>query len=1326
MREKASGGLPMFAQAAYTPSHGQQQQSTADFGPDAGRNIDRLNSAIARFLGSSGTAARPYQARRLRDHAAIQGLASAFGATVQGFRVDPSLLAAQQKSYGFFNGVYTAGTIYLNEDAQRPHLAVLGHELAHRLAKTDPARYQQLVSAIRPFIDEAKYPDFAKTAVGRSNASNQEKLREEFVGEVLSDGFMNRDFWRAVGKANPSLLQRIVRIVGDLLNKARAAMGYSNRTEQYLTDFNRVMQLAGEVMGEYGLKPPAVTAAGGLSFNQDGGNVVPFQLSKTGGDPGMDVQRYERLAKQVSDEYTAVGSSMTFEQYKEKIEPIRQKMYEAQRRLRKWQEGRPAETLEDVFPGYKEIPIGTRVVATHGLKYKEPTRGVVVGRRGSRVGDKAWVLPEVDFGDGEGRPVLPGDIKEVFGGPSDLSFNTKDGAARTLRTVTDRLMEATSPIGTVSLWDKTVGTQYNKATKDADFKRVFDGFYQQTDDTAHYAIEAERHAPDILMRLDSLGDVWKGLLNSGSKQKADLAAVSKALFANIEGEEGIKQIEYDDRNLRELFNLTPRQIEMYRQVRAAVNTSIERLAQTYAAQFGQEQGMDIGQVKNMSLEDTVATVKAKIQDDHDAAVAELKLRASVAAEDQGTMTPAQAKAAKDALAGAILALEKKTGALIDRLDKMQEHAQFLQENAYMPALRFGEYAVTVTQEDPDGERETLHFEMFESQTAANLAAMRLRKEYPQADVAKSVLNKEQYAMFKGVSPETVSLFAKFTGVDQNEAVQNYIALAKSSRSVLMRQLKRKGIAGFSQDATRVLASFVTSNARQAAININQGAITDALASKSLARKGDMQLEAQKLANYMNNPLEEARRLRGFMFMHFMGGSVASALVNMTQPVLQTTPYLHQFAGAKTPGIMLASARMAASGRIDNAELRDAARRAAEDGITEPHEIHQLMADAGSSGLGNNLRARAAVKAWGSFFSLAEAYNRRVTFLAAYQVAKMTNKPNPYEFARIAVIETQGLYGKVNRPNWARGAVGATLFTFKQFSIAYIEFLRRLPVKQKALALGILVLAAGLQGLPFAEDIEDIIDTIGQSLGYNTNSKKALRKFLVDNLGEDLGSILAHGVFTQTNVDVQGRLGMGNLLPGTAIFKPSESNKMRTMSELAGPLGGVLEAAQKALGAAQRGDYTGAVKEMLPVAGKNLLKGVDMMATGIYKDTRGYKVADVTAAESFLKMLGLQPGAIAEKTRKMSEQWQDKSMVTMMESMIADQWAKGIFDKDPDEVAKARKTLAAWNERNPDSRIQIGFSQIRRRVQQMNQTREQRFIKTVPKELRAGVARELTQ
>ena len=76
----------------------------------------------------------------------------------------------------------------------------------------------------------------------------------------------------------------------------------------------------------------------------------------------------------------------------------------------------------------------------------------------------------------------------------------------------------------------------------------------------------------------------------------------------------------------------------------------------------------------------------------------------------------------------------------------------------------------------------------------------------------------------------------------------------------------------------------------------------------------------------------------------------------------------------------------------------------------------------------------------------------------------------------AVQETQFVYNRGNRANWARG-IGAVAFTFKQFSISYVELLARMPWRQRALMIALLVAAAGLEGLPFAEDLEDLIDTI---------------------------------------------------------------------------------------------------------------------------------------------------------------------------------------------------------------------------------------------------------
>ena len=78
----------------------------------------------------------------------------AFGARIRGFAV-----TRDTERFGFFNGAYISGvrdsvdTIYLNETAQRPHLALLGHELVHRLRNTNPELYRKFAEAVKLHID---------------------------------------------------------------------------------------------------------------------------------------------------------------------------------------------------------------------------------------------------------------------------------------------------------------------------------------------------------------------------------------------------------------------------------------------------------------------------------------------------------------------------------------------------------------------------------------------------------------------------------------------------------------------------------------------------------------------------------------------------------------------------------------------------------------------------------------------------------------------------------------------------------------------------------------------------------------------------------------------------------------------------------------------------------------------------------------------------------------------------------------------------------------------------------------------------------------------
>lgn len=282
---------------------------TPDTRPEAAANLRVLGSSIARHLGISGaklSALHPYDARVLPGDAALREVAQAFGSRIQGFDLSPRLLAADRQRFGFFSGVRTGGIVFVNSrNADRAHIAVLGHELAHELATKNPALYQQFVDAVRPYVDQQKYAQFLKSEVA-VNAGNTGKQREEFMGEVLSDGFMDREFWRALGSKNPSLLQKIGNSVMDLVERALRTLGYTKRTEPYLTDYKKVMQIAGEVMAEFGVAPTRAAGADTRFAAADQTDTAAFKrwfdASKVVDDKGRPLRVFHGTNKNESGE----------------------------------------------------------------------------------------------------------------------------------------------------------------------------------------------------------------------------------------------------------------------------------------------------------------------------------------------------------------------------------------------------------------------------------------------------------------------------------------------------------------------------------------------------------------------------------------------------------------------------------------------------------------------------------------------------------------------------------------------------------------------------------------------------------------------------------------------------------------------------------------------------------------------------------------------------------------------------------------------------------------------------------------------------------------
>lgn len=888
---------------------------------------------------------------------------------------------------------------------------------------------------------------------------------------------------------------------------------------------------------------------------------------------------------------------------------------------------------------------------------------------------------------------------------------------------TDLLNEAFAHPGKLSFWDKSVGSMYHIAQRYPAFRRVFNSAQNFINDVSYYATEAAEQAPKILPRLET----WRDLAKSPIKA-ADNNAIARPILEGTlswtRDEDGspvrVDDIEaagivWRDGELRSMFNLTDDQIALYREFRAATDLSLDNMGKADLLRYA---GKDLEDLRDMVMDAPDVMAAAKVM--------------------RGQLQE---------LADADPERSKELIAMAGDLEKRAERVQNLKRDGYAPLSRFGRYTVDVV---VDGERR--YFSLFDTARDANKMAAKMRAEFGADAVSQGTLSQREFEAFQGITPESLELFGNMLGLDstgdeaQDKVFQTYLRLTKANRSALKRLIHRKGVAGYSDDMGRVLAAFVYSNARQTSAALHMGEMGQAVQDIPKGQ-GELKDVAIELSSYIKQPREEAQALRGLLFAQYLGGSVASAFVNFTQPFTVTFPYLIRFGGARRSAQALMKAM---ADQRDGVKLEDglarALKTAEEQGVVAPQEVHQLMAQArGESTLkaGDGTRAGEALAAtrnawtrtalaWGKLFGMAEQINRRSTFIAAYRIAAERGMRNPSAFATKAVNETQFVNNRANKARWARGPVGATLMTFKSYSVHYMELMHRLATREgpegkkaAAMMLGMLLLVAGAGGLPFVEDAEDVVDMIAQRMGYNFSTKQAKRKFLEDLFGQAGAEFVEKGItgIAGSPIDISGRMSMANLIPGTGLLlkKPDQS---RDMQELVGPVGDLVKRGWKGADLALSGEFGKALLEVSPRAVANAAKGVDMATTGVYTDTRGRKVIETDLTDAAAKAIGFQPQSVARVQDATFTVQKMVSQNKMREAEIAEKWAQGIYEGNKAKIEEAREALRDWNRKNPKTPIRIELPQILKRVRAMRMSKEDRIAKTAPSEIRGAVQREL--
>lgn len=706
--------------------------------------------------------------------------------------------------------------------------------------------------------------------------------------------------------------------------------------------------------------------------------------------------------------------------------------------------------------------------------------------------------------------------------------------------------------------------------------------------------------------------------------------------------------------------------------------------------------------------------------------------------------------------------------------------QRLVAEGYVPERRYGDYTVHIYKPVEGQKPMTVFYEHFENEAAAKVRMQQyqdiLNREAP--DLKVDIGYKYRAERDTSISMQQFLDTARRHGIDLTQTEKERIAKALVAADSLRRNrlFRRKNVPGYSQDTMRVLAEFAVTMANKVAYSEFSSAINDATVGRPVDAQlvnGNPQIKvdpardlwredgpqagffrniSDELVDHVLSPAEvgeASRKLRAGAMLYFLGGSFSAGVVNLTSLPLNTVPWLSQHtsytdAFTKTMSAMgmvtknqsvlrdiaKLKDRTIAIPEVDSISgLRDALITAGEDGTTLDTEIYQIMGLTRGGLLSKSRTLQRAIEGWMLPFRFAEQVNRLSTFISAYRIGtanKLTGR-DLYQFAQGAVHNTQFRYDEVNRPSLARDPLWAILFTFKSYPLFVTEMLETMyksnPRSVVFMLLG-LSLASGVQGLPFAEGIMDLIDTISQRLfGSPFNTRRALRNVAKSAseavLGIDLSEVFLRGVINEmTGLNISSRVGLGNMIPGTRIGT-ADTDYGRALEDILGPVYSMGQSALQAAGHITKGDFLAALRQDAPLAVRNLTKGIQQFDRGYGQDMQGRKLVDVTGMEAFWQSLGFSSANLTKAYELDRIDKQELAFYSEVRKDFVNSLVNSLRDGNASGAQETMDAIQKWNAHYPTMPIGFSAATLRRDISLAGMPLNARTLQMLPRQLRGS-------
>lgn len=710
------------------------------------------------------------------------------------------------------------------------------------------------------------------------------------------------------------------------------------------------------------------------------------------------------------------------------------------------------------------------------------------------------------------------------------------------------------------------------------------------------------------------------------------------------------------------------------------------------------------------------------------------------------------------------------------------------KGVYFPLARFGEYIIVMRNKNGDVESVS----RAETYSEAESVRSELTKKYQQFKVDKVKLDKEYSASRDGVGRgfmselfnevENLGLSAESRAELEDTLSQLYLS-SMPDLSWAKHGIHRKGTAGFSQDARRAFAQHMFSGANylgklrygdqlaQQLTNMQKHADDEfnkdiGYDQRSAQRViSEMEKRHELLMNPKGNPLSSFLTSVGFMY--YMGLSPAAAMVNLSQTALIAYPIMgakwgfdkagkellkasQDFGiglknGYKTPDFSSLEGFKNSVGDIYNPNIVSmlkgdelvAYEEAVKRGVIDVTQAHDLAGIAQGEDSKVMWYFRPAMRLASGMFHHAERFNREVTFIAAYRLARQHVNTNSskathseaFEQAIDAVYKGHFDYSAGNRARFMQGNIAKVVLLFKQYAQNMIYTLVRNahqsiyaldPKDQKearrALAgiLGMTTLAAGAIGLPITGMLftASILIAKKSKLGSAAffaawaiaffgaadgddddpyELENVIRNWLAD-INPKFADLVFGGVPRAFSpVDLSGRVGLNNLIfPDVQDGLEGADWAKAMQSALLGPVVGIGTNVAKGFQEINDGDYGRGIETMLPVVLKNAMKSIRFANEGVLTKNKDVIQQDVNRVGIFYQAIGFSPSDVKTSMEGRSAIYKYKTKLENHRKDLMHKWVTARQNDDTDGMDKAWAEIQEFNsnvvENNPSMRI----------------------------------------